>query len=492
MRALRLAFHAPDTRAHHVVEDTVVVAVLLSIGLFIADTAFTFTGSTALWVNRVDQFFLWFFVVEITLRILSYRPKELDFFHRKPWKQLKAHVLGRLKFAVTPLMIVDLMAVLAVYPALRGLRALRLLRLIRGFHLFRYRNPFEGIAQAFRDNRILYVFTFSALGTCVLVGGLCMYFVERGNNPGVARVADGLWWALVTITTVGFGDITPQTGLGQAVGSVLMVAGLFMLAMFAGVVGNTLLNAVLTLREEQFRMSGYFDHIVVCGYDQGSRMLLDMLLEERVDEGRQLVVFGPGSRPDNLRTEYIWVSGDPTKESELDKARISLAAAVIVIGSRIESSQRADALTILTVFTLRRYLKNRGDAERARPLYIVCEILDSENVEHAQSAGADEVIETTRFGFSLISHAINQPGTATTMGLMATRDAQSLFIGTLNHGTTRNNFSTASQLLKEQHSALLIGIRRPDGEEEINPDGSTELGPYDQLIYLADEPVLPP
>ena len=490
MRVLRLAFHSPATRTNRVVEDIVIIAVLISIGVFIADTTITFPDRIAVWLTRIDQFLLWFFVIELTLRIVSFHPKELDFFRRSRWYRIRTHIFGRLRFAVSPMMIVDVMAVLAVYPALRGLRALRLLRLIRSFHLFRYRNPFEGISQAFRDNRVLYAFTFSALGMSVLVGGLCMYFVERGHNDDVKVAVDGLWWALVTITTVGFGDITPQTGLGQAVGSVLMVAGLFMLALFAGVVGNTLLNAVLTIREEQFRMSGYFDHIVICGYDHGAHMLLDMLVEELSDNRRQLVVFGPGSRPDNLRSEYIWVTGDPTKESELDKVRMSAATAAIVVGSRSEPSGRADAITILTVFTLRSYLKDRGDSTRQNDLYIVCEILDSENVEHAQSAGADEVIETTRFGFSLISHAINQPGTAKTMGRMATLGAQSLYVGRLKEQGPAC-FSTVSHQLKVEHQALLLGFRRDDGEEVLNPDSDVELSPSDQLIYLADHPILP-
>lgn len=490
MRILRDAFHNPRTQIHHWVEGTVVAAVLVSISIFLAELISETPAPPGSFWRNLDQALLWFFVVELILRVGSYRPKKLDFFEGNLLQRLKVHVVGRLKFAVSPVMVVDVLAVLAVYPALRGLRALRLLRLFRGLHLFKYRNPFEGLAQAFRDNRILYVFTFSALGTCVLVGGLSMYLVEKGNNPSVTRIADGLWWALVTITTVGFGDITPKTGLGQAVGSVLMVCGLFMLALFAGLVGNTLLAAVMTLREEQFRMSGYFDHIVVCGYDHGAHMLIDMLLDEPATHDRQLVVFGPGSRPEELRSEYMWVSGDPTKESELDKVRMALAAAVVVVGERSEPPQRADAQTILTTFTIRRYLKDRGDQKRKRPLYIVCEVLDAENVEHAHSAGADEVIETTRLGFSLMAHAIGMPGSATTMSRVATLGAQSLYIGRLD-GFGGGSFSEVARRLKEKHCALAIGYRRGDGDEVINPDGGVEITSGDHVMYIANEPVLP-
>ncbi|MCG8422677.1 MAG: ion transporter [Proteobacteria bacterium] len=487
---LWIGFHDSTARAHRWTEGVVGGIVLLSIALFVVELSVDLPERAATWLAVIDRWLLWFFVVEICLRVLSFRPIAASFLRRGPLRHVLAHVTGRLRFLISPMMVVDLMAVLAVYPALRSLRALRLLRVVRGLHLFRYHNPFEGISRAFRDNRVLYTFTFSTLGVLVLVGGLSLYLIERHDNPALSTVADGLWWGLVTITTVGFGDVTPQTGLGRAVGSVLMLAGMFMLALSAGVVGHTLLNAVLTIREEQFRMSGYMDHIVVCGYEDSAHMLLDRLLEENASRGRQLVVFGPGNRPERLRSEYIWVAGDPTKESELDKVRMSHAAATIIVGARSHSPQQADALSILTTFTIRHYLRHRPiSSERARPLYVVCEILDAENVDHARAAGADEVIETTRLGFSLLAHAISMPGTATAMSRMAGMGDHSLYVGKLN-GDAPRRFGELSEKLRVEHRVLLIGYRREDGEEVINPANDVELDISDRLLYLAEGPVL--
>ena len=109
--------------------------------------------------------------------------------------------------------------------------------------------------------------------------------------------------------------------------------------------------------------------------------------------------------------QFTWVSGDPTKESELDKVRLDHASAAIIVGSRDMIPQQADAITILTAFTIRRYLRQKDShGHRVRPLYIVAEVLDAENVDHARTAGADEVIETNRLGFSLLAHAIVMPG----------------------------------------------------------------------------------
>ena len=84
----------------------------------------------------------------------------------------------------------------------------------------------------------------------------------------------------MTVTTVGFGDITPVTGLGRIIAAVMMVAGMFTLALFAGIVGSSLVSGMLSIREEQFRMSEYVNHVIVCGHDESTRLLLDALARE--------------------------------------------------------------------------------------------------------------------------------------------------------------------------------------------------------------------
>lgn len=207
-----------------------------------------------------------------------------------------------------------------------------------------------------------------------------LYPVESGLNPDVNDLGDGMWWAIVTLTTVGFGDISPVTTVGREVGSVLKVAGLFNLALFAGIVGSTLLGAVLSIREEQFRMAGTIDHVVICGWDPGARLLLDAIVAELDSDEVPLIVFAPGDRPDELPAEFRWASGDPTKESELDRVRMSHARAAILVGERDVPPQRADASTILTAFTIRSCMAKKS-RDRTKPLYMTAEILAGEEAE---------------------------------------------------------------------------------------------------------------
>ena len=390
MDALHRAFHAQGTRTFELTERVVWVFIVLSILLFIVDLQLDEGVALKATLARVDDVLLLGFALELILRVTSYRPPELKLFDKRYATRLRIHVTGRLRYLLRPLQLADLLTVLALVPALRGLRAIRLLRLVRSAGVFRYSHPLRGISRAFQENVLLYAVGFGLLGTATIIGGLSIYLVEVKANPAIASVADGIWWAIVTLTTVGFGDITPVTPLGRVVGGTLMVAGMFTLALFAGIVGNTLLNVVLSIREEQVRMSGYYDHVVICGYDAGTLMLLDAIAEEVDLNERQVVIFAPKNRPQEVPPHFAWIRGDPTKESELDKVRLTHAAAVIVSGSRIMSPQAADARTILTTFTIRSYMEKQvaGVKGRRFPLYLVAEILDSENVDHAETAGA--------------------------------------------------------------------------------------------------------
>lgn len=439
-----------------------------------------------------DDLLLVFFTAEIALRLATYRPPEADFYRHDRMGRWRALLWGRLRYALRPLNLIDLITVLALLPALRGFRAVRLLRLARTPRWFRYSSPLEGLSRAFRENSLLFGFGLSVLLVATIVGGLTVYLLDRGRAEGLESVGDGLWWAIVTLTTVGFGDITPASPMARVVAVGLMISGMFVLALFAGIVGHTLLNSILTIRQEHFRMSGYLDHVVILGYSSAARPLLDALIEEVGDKSLTLVVFSTGERPPDLPPTFVWVPGDPTKESELPKARLGHARVAIVVGSRSVEPQHADAITLMTLFTVRQFLASHRDyARRERPLHLVAEILERENVPHARAAGASEVIETARLGFSLLAHAVTMPGTAEVMARVASTGANSLYACPVpTRYAAPLPFSELARRFKAETGALAIGVRAPDRDENlVNPAADYSVGAGYEVLYLATAPV---
>lgn len=240
-------------------------------------------------------------------------------------------------------------------------------------------------------------------------------------------------------------------------------------------------------------MGNYANHIVVCGYEVGMHLLLDALLGEHDTEDNKIVVFADLDRPADVPPELYWIRGDPTKESELDKVRIGRASAVLVAGARLLSPQQADAVTLLTLFTIRSYLKKqRATARRREPVYVVAEILDSENVDHARAAGADEVIETRRIGFSLLAHSIAHHGTADTLSEVVLRGRNTLFVGDLPKEINATTFGEMTRALDlRSRGGIVLGVTdSKTGEDHVNPSDDLALNAHMKVLYLAPDRIL--
>ncbi|MEP7207906.1 MAG: ion transporter [Casimicrobiaceae bacterium] len=139
--------------------------------------------------------------------------------------------------------IVDLIAVLPTYiaffvpelGALIDVRVLRLMRVFRVLKLGAYMEEFRFLAQAFADSRRKILVFLSAVVTTLLVGGTVMYVVEGPEN-GFTSIPTAVYWAVTTMTTVGFGDITPHTTLGRFIAGLMMLLGWGVLAVPTGIV----------------------------------------------------------------------------------------------------------------------------------------------------------------------------------------------------------------------------------------------------------------
>lgn len=146
--------------------------------------------------------------------------------------------------------IVDLVAILPAYlsllapgsHSLLAVRALRLLRVFRVFKLVRHMREAYGLMAALRAARPKIVVFLGGVLTAAVVFGAVMYLIE-GDAAGFTSIPTGIYWAVVTMTTVGYGDIAPRTALGQFLALVLMVLGYAVIAVPTGIVSAELTRA---------------------------------------------------------------------------------------------------------------------------------------------------------------------------------------------------------------------------------------------------------
>lgn len=154
------------------------------------------------------------------------------------------------KYAASFFGVVDLMAILPTYLELflvgskyfMVVRALRLLRIFRIFKLGHFLDEGTMIMNAMRASRPkITVFFFFVLLLVTLMGSV-MYLIEGATNSDFSSIPRSIYWAIVTLTTVGYGDITPMTELGQFISALVMIMGYAVIAVPTGIVTNELMS----------------------------------------------------------------------------------------------------------------------------------------------------------------------------------------------------------------------------------------------------------
>jgi voltage-gated potassium channel len=203
------------------------VALIIAIAISVAAVMLESIRFIALTYGRALMVLEWvltvLFTIEYTLRVSCVR---------RPWRYIFSFY-G----------VIDLMAILPSYlsiffPAGRVLliiRVLRMLRVFRVLKLTRYLIEGSMLVEALKASRVkISVFLYAVLTVAVIIGSL-MYVIE-GEPAGFTSIPVSIYWAIVTLTTVGFGDITPQTPLGQALSAVVMILGYGMIAVPTGIV----------------------------------------------------------------------------------------------------------------------------------------------------------------------------------------------------------------------------------------------------------------
>ncbi len=155
-------------------------------------------------------------------------------------------VRSPMRYATSFFGIVDLLAILPVYLMffLGGtqfflvIRALRLMRIFRIFKLGHFMNEGRVIIEAMKASRLkISIFLFFVLILVTIIGSV-MYVIEGESNPGFTSIPRSIYWSIVTLTTVGFGDIVPKTQFGQFLSAVVMILGYAVIAVPTGIVSS--------------------------------------------------------------------------------------------------------------------------------------------------------------------------------------------------------------------------------------------------------------
>ncbi len=220
-----------DTPAGRAFDEWLLIVIIASLAVVMLDSIQEVDSQYRTWLSALEWLFTAIFAGEYLVRLWC-SPKPL-------------------RYAFSFYGLVDLLAVLPAFLALifasaqylMVIRVIRVLRIFRILKLTHYLRQANYLMTALRGSQQKITVFFLSILTLVTIFGALMYVVEGPAN-GFSSIPKSIYWAIVTLTTVGFGDITPKTPLGQAIASVVMIAGYSIIAVPTGIFTAEMANAM--------------------------------------------------------------------------------------------------------------------------------------------------------------------------------------------------------------------------------------------------------
>jgi len=225
--------------------------------LIILNVIFIVTSSEDAISSRYHVFFRYFEIFSLIVFTIEYLLRVWVSVERSS-KDLKQPFLGRIRYIFKPMALVDLFAILPSFLILFGLFGndlliLRALRLVRIFKLTRYSRSMELLITVLKQEAETIISAIFVLIIAIIISATGIYLVEGDVQPeAFGSIPRALWWATVTLTTVGYGDVVPITTMGRALGIVIVITGIGMAALPAGILASGFTSEI-SRRRERFK-----------------------------------------------------------------------------------------------------------------------------------------------------------------------------------------------------------------------------------------------
>lgn len=191
---------------------------------------------------KYSSFFKWFEIFSVVIFTMEYI---LRLWSVTVVESYKNPILGRVKYGLKFLSIIDLFSILPFYlpmviPCdLRFLRAFRLFRILRILKIGRYSKSMAIISRVLNEKKEELAITIFIIIILIIISSSLMYYVENAAQPeAFSSIPKAMWWSVETLTTVGYGDIYPVTILGKILGSFIAILGIGLFALPAGILAG--------------------------------------------------------------------------------------------------------------------------------------------------------------------------------------------------------------------------------------------------------------
>ena len=286
------------------------------------------------------------------------------------------------------------------------------------------------------------------------------YFENVGSGSNINTVWDGIWWAIVTMGTVGYGDKYPVTTGGRMVGIFLIFTGVGLMSLVTATIASTFVERRMKEGRGLETIKAK-EHIIICGWNQHTDNVIQGLTTYGAMSEKAIVLINQLTvdeietlRPKYSRYNLKFLRGDYVHEEVLIRANVSQATFVLIMadqsgGHPRERSDERTALAALTVKSLAPQVKT------------IAELLNEESRPHLKRANVDEIVVRGEHVGSLLAGAINSPGLPRVISSILSLGDKNKFWRTHIPGIFVNKpFRELSSHYREKDHAILIGIMK--------------------------------
>ncbi len=278
------------------------------------------------WVYAYESFAVIIFAVEWLARVWVsgdahmrvielYEKREAKEMPTTFWMLFRVAWKQKMAFILSPMSIIDLLAIL---PSYRPLRVFRFFLLFRLFKVFRYTQNANFFLRVFHEKRFEFLTLIIIFSFMVFFASTVIYIFEGGGaNEKIDSFFDAIYWAVITITTVGFGDITPQTTEGRFVTIFLIIGGVAIISFMTSIITTSMTEKLEEVKSQHIlnEVAKLKSYILVCGYGKMGKVLCEEL--DRSDEAFVVLDMLPKEIAEATKRGYLALEADASDMSVL-------------------------------------------------------------------------------------------------------------------------------------------------------------------------------
>ncbi len=456
---------------------TMIVIILSSVAIIIEETE----HPLYYWLNFYDIYIVTtIFIIEYLLRLWVYvdrRKIVIEEFENSVFLESRFNtkrVLLKiwrktLQYIFSPFAIIDLLAIL---PAYRELRILRIFVLFRAFKIFRYSKNLVEFLDVLTSKRTELTMLFFLVLFIVFISGASLYVFEAKTNPNVHSLLDAFYWSFVTISTVGYGDITPTSNEARIFTVIIILAGLGLISFFTSIIVSSFTEKIDEIKESKVlsKVEQLNDFYLICGYSH----LAELVAQKLKSEKREFVIIeqDPKKYESIQKRSYLAIKEDASKREVLE---------------RINLKNRVKAVMCLAQDDIHNIFIALNIRSLSKSIPIISRTFNKNSYKKLKLAGVDYIVSPYETAGLIASKILSQPIAIEAVINILSKKKNAVCDET---EVLKNSFLENIRIKDidlDKYKLILLGVRRIDENGKkfhFNPSGNFILKSGDLLIIM--------